>query len=132
MDRYDYFEAVKSDVIDEINDEYLNRFSDFDDMEEFAAALNNELWVSDRVTGSGSGSYTFSAWEAEENICHNFDLIEDACEEFGYDMGEAFKNGAEYLDVLIRCYLLGSVISEVLLDFEQEFEEAHRRVEECR
>lgn len=131
MDRYDYFEAVKSDVINAINDEYLSRFSSFDDMEELAIALNDELWLNDSVTGNASGSYTFSTWEAEENICHNFDLIENACEEFGYDMGEAFKNGAEYLDVLIRCYLLGSVISEVLLDFEQEFEEAHRKVNNC-
>lgn len=32
------------------------------------------------VTGNGSGSYTCDAYEAEENLCHNLDLLKDAAE----------------------------------------------------
>ena len=125
---YDYREVVKEDVIEQIKDGYkenslrLYKEEGRDALEEY---LNDELWVDDQVTGNASGSYTFNTWEAEENLCHNMSLLEEACDEFGQDVGEAVKRGAEYCDVTIRCYLLGGAISEAIDELEAEgyFEE---------
>jgi hypothetical protein len=76
------------------------------------------------VTGNASGSYTFNTYEAEENICHNLDLLEEALDEFGSGHGYLLDNGAEAADVTIRCYLLGPAISEALDEFEDELEKA--------
>lgn len=118
MERYNYLEAVTNDAKQAIleNLKYWE-FSDRDELEEKA---NDELWSDDAVTGNGSGSYTFNTWQAEENLCHNMDELEEACNEFGQDIGEAVKQGAEYCDVTIRCYLLGQAISAALDELEEE------------
>ena len=96
--------------------EYWN----FDDREELEEVAHDELWADDSVTGNGSGSYFFSTWKSEEALCHNWDLLAEACEEFGQDIGEAFKRGAEFCDVTIRCYLLGQAIAAALDELEEE------------
>lgn len=108
---YDYLEAVKEDVKIYIDEEI--DLKDYDSQEELEEYLNNELFVTDSVTGNASGSYTFNTWEAEENLAHNWDLLAEACEEFGCTP-DILKGGPEALDVTIRCYLLGQAISEVL------------------
>lgn len=125
---YDYREAVRNDVIEQVKDGYKEnsfRLYKEEGRETLEQYLNDELWVDDQVTGNASGSYTFNTWEAEENLCHNMGLLEEACDEFGQDIGEAVKRGAEYCDVTIRCYLLGSAISEAIDELEAEgyFEE---------
>lgn len=106
---YNYLENIKADVLEYIKENYKK--------EDYANLnydeLYDEMWIDDSVTGNGSGSYTFNTWEAEENICHNLDLAAEAYENFGYD-GVKFKDGAEAIDVTIRCYLLGQVLQEVL------------------
>lgn len=124
---YDYYEAVKSDVLDYIKEEI--DFTDFDTIEELEEHLNGALWTVDSITGNGSGSYTFNTYEAEENLCHNWDLLEEALNEFGNDENPISK-GAEWCDVTIRCYLLGQCISEALEEIEDEFDEAHEDTEE--
>lgn len=124
---YDYYEAMKNDVREYIENEI--DFSEFDTLEELEEKLNDELWTVDSVTGNGSGSYTFNAYEAEENICHNLDLLAEALGEFGGGC-DILKDGAEAADVTIRCYLLGSTIAEVLPEFEDEFNEAHEDEED--
>ena len=119
---YDYREAVKNDVLDYINSEI--DFEEFDTLEELEEHLNEVLFVHDSVTGNASGSYTFNSWEAEENICHNLDLLVEALEEFGGSL-DILKDGAEAADVTIRCYLLGQCIAEALEEIENDFEEAH-------
>lgn len=118
MERYNYLENVIEDAKQAIieNLKYWN-FSDRDELEEVS---NNELWTNDGVTGNGSGSYTFNAWNAEENLCHNMDEFEEACNEFGQDIGEAVRQGAEYCDVTIRCYLLSQAISAAINELEEE------------
>lgn len=128
MEKYNYYEAVKEDIEEYIKNEI--DFSDYDSMEELEEHLNNVLWTCDSVTGNGSGSYTFSTWEAEENICHNLDLLEEALNEFGSESGYLLDKGAEAAHVTIRCYLLGSTISEVLEELEEEFNAAHEEEEE--
>lgn len=125
MERYDYHEAVYNDVVDYICEKI--DFSDYDTIEDLADHLNDKLLICDSVTGNASGSYTFSSWEAQENICHNLDLLDKAVHEYGNaaDLGEAIIQGAETCDVIIRCYLLSGAISEALEDMEDEFDAAH-------
>lgn len=118
MERYDYLEAVTNDAKQAILENL--KYWDFSDREELEEKANDELWIDDSVTGNGSGSYTFSTWKAEENICHNLDELEESCDEFGQDIGEVIKHGAEYCDVTIRCYLLGQAISAALDELEEE------------
>lgn len=119
---YDYKEAILDDVREYIEEEInLNEWKgNRDKLEE---KLNDDLWTCDSVTGNASGSYTFNAWEAEENLCHNLDLLEEALEEFGSDKGYLPEHGAEAADVTIRCYLLSWAISEVLDELEEELTE---------
>ena len=86
---YDYREAVKDDVLEYINNEI--NFEDFDTLEELEEHLNEVLFTEDSVTGNTSGSYTFSTYEAEENICHNLDLLGEALEEIEDDFNEAHE-----------------------------------------
>lgn len=56
-----------------------------------------------------------------------------ALEEFGQDGTDVLKEGAEAMDVTIRCYLLGQAIAAVLDDLEEEdgaFEEEEEEEEE--
>lgn len=118
MTQYNYYEAVKSDVLDYISNEI--NYSDYEDLDELSEYLNETLWVEDSVTGNASGSYTFNAYEAEENLCHNMDLLQEALNEFGYGT-EYLKNGPEACDVTIRCYLLSQAITESLEEIEDDF-----------
>ena len=123
MTNYNYLEAMIEDI-----KEYLRNEAEYDQDDLFynrsylEEKLHDELWCNDSVTGNASGSYTFSTWKAEEYLCHNYDELADACEEFGQDIGEAVKRGAEFCDVTIRCYLLGRAISEALDEIEAELE----------
>lgn len=113
--KYNYLENIKADVLDYIKENYEKEdFANLDYNE-----LYDEMFIADSVTGNGSGSYTFNTWKAEENICHNLDLAEEAYKEFGYE-GIKFDDGAEAIDVTIRCYLLGQVLQEVLDELRGE------------
>lgn len=122
MERYDYRNAVKEAVLDYIEENI--DFANFDELEDLEQHLNDELWTADSVTGNGSGSYFFSSWKAEEAIAHNWDLLEEALQEFG-GLSEAISKGAEWCDVTIRCYLLGECIAAALEEIEDDFDEAH-------
>lgn len=125
---YNYLEAVLADVKEWIEDNMDIEFDimngNYNDREDIENYLNDTLWTEDSVTGNASGSYTFSTYEAEENICHNFDLLAEACEEFGADAGEVLKKGAENADVTIRCYLLGQAIAEALDEIQDDIDKA--------
>ena len=118
-ERYNYLEAVTADVLEYIKNEV--NLSDYESREELEEALNDELWAVDSVTGNASGSYYCNAWRAEEALSHNWDLLAEALEEFGQDGTDVLKQGAEAMDVTIRCYLLGQAISEALDELEEEF-----------
>lgn len=124
--KYNYREAVKDDVLEYINNEI--NFEDFDTLKDLEEHLNDVLFNEDSVTGNASGSYTFNTYEAEENICHNFDLLADALDEFG-GACDILRDGAEAADVTIRCYLLGECIADALKEIESDFDEAHESEE---
>lgn len=115
---YDYYEAVKQDVKNYIDNEIT--LSDYDDKDELFQYLEAELWVNDDVTGNGSGSYTFNRWDAEENLCHNWDILEEIAKDWGTTSLDFFN--PEALDVTIRCYFLNDAISEVLDEMEDNGE----------
>lgn len=119
MERYNYYEAVADDVREYI-DEEINLDDWRGDRDGLERQLYDDLFISDSVTGNASGSYYCNAWKAEEAVCHNLDLLGKALAEFGDDPGYLLKNGAESADVIIRCYVLGAAISDVLDDLEDD------------
>ena len=122
VERYDYLAAVKADVVAYIEDEIsLEEWRGR--REELEEHLNDELWACDQVTGNASGSYYCSTWKAEEALSHNWDLLADALVEFGQDGVDVLRQGAEAMDVTIRCYQLGQAISEALNELSEELEE---------
>ena len=123
MEKYDYREAVKEDVREYILTENLLEKGWQDDRQAVEERLYDELWTVDSVTGNASGSYTVNAYEAEEYVCHNLDLLESAYLDFGCDFGELIEKGAEAADVTIRCWLLSEAIDEVLDELEEELED---------
>lgn len=123
MERYNYLEAVTADAKEAIL-EHINDW-DFNDREELEEIANDVLWIDDAVTGNASGSYYCNTWRAEEALCHNRDLLEEAADEFGQDMDELFRACAETADVTIRCYLLGQAISAAIDELEGEGEIAY-------
>lgn len=124
MEKYNYNEIVKADVKEYIQSNYTTEeiIEGLTEREEFDQELYDEMWIADEVTGNGSGSYTFSRWQAEENLCHNMDLLADALADFGCGL-DYIEKGAEACDVTIRCYLLSSALAEVLDEFEEIYTE---------
>lgn len=129
MTNYNYLEAVTSDVLDYIKEE-INLDEWKGNREGLEEKLNDKLWTVDSVTGNASGSYTFNSWEAEENLAHNWDLLAEALDEFEQDGTDVLRQGAEAMDVTIRCYLLGQAIAEALDELEEELAEDDENEEE--
>lgn len=124
---YNYYESVKEDVENYIFDNYTKEeikenLSYSGSRNRWEEKLNDEMWTADSVTGNGSGSYTFNRYQAEENLCHNIDLLKEALGEFGCNI-DYLEKGAEACDVTIRCYLLNSAINEILNDIEEDLEQ---------
>lgn len=123
---YNYRESVIDDVMEAIKENYSPEeiAEQLKDKDSFAETLNEKLWIDDSVTGNASGSYTFNTWKAEENLCHNWELLAEAASEFGIEpeIKDGYEHGPEWWDVTIRCYLLSESIAEALdrLEAEQE------------
>lgn len=130
MEKYDYLQATKSNIKTWLEDnEWRIDLNDFETIEEFEEWLNDELWCVDSITGNGSGSYTFNRWEAEENLCHNMDLLQEALECFGCGI-EYLEKGAEACDVTIRCYVLAHAITLILEEYEEDFYKVKEELKE--
>lgn len=121
MTNYNYFEAVKGDVLEYIKNEGIKVTAY--NREEVEEQLNEDLWADDSVTGNGSGSYFYNANSAADCLCRNWNLLEEALDAFGFVEDNPIKRGEEWCDVTIRCYLLGQAISEALDEVEEEEEE---------
>lgn len=121
---YNYLEAVTDDVREAIREEYdraeivAKLATSRDKWEE---ALNASFWTYDNITGNASGSYTFCTYTAEDYLCHNMNILAEACEEFGDDVGDALRRGGEFCDATIRCYYLSQAIAEVLDELADEY-----------
>lgn len=119
---YDYREAMTEDVKEWIK-ENVDLTDWTEDREGLEQQLNDDLWTADSVTGNGSGSYTFNRVQASLYVLDNMDLLQEAIEEFATDpatVGDKFiSEDWEWFDVTIRCYLLGSIVSDVLNEMEE-------------
>ena len=115
MEKYDYYEAVKDDVLNAIeeDDELLPR--EDEDASDYKERLTEALWASE-VTGNGPYAYYFSDEEdAITAVMWNLDLCREAYQEFGVDEDAvAFMSDICSADVTIRCYILPSVIQNII------------------
>lgn len=120
MEKYDYYKNVREDIKQCLN-EWLDfdRINDYSDIDEVISAVYDDFFNSDSVTGNGSGSYTFNSWVAEENLCHNMDLLKESLDELGGELND-YIDSAEACDVTIRCYVLGQLVGEVVKEFVEE------------
>ena len=118
MERYDYYENVLADVKEFISERGIESVTE-ENKDDLYEELYDDMFVSDSVTGNASGSYTFNTWKAEENLCHNMDLLKEALEEFGCGI-DYLERGAEACDVTIRCYLLSQCLSKALDEMEED------------
>lgn len=105
----EYCKAVLSDAEDAIAENFDNGWYD---AETDFADVYDALFVDDSVTGNASGSYTFNAYKAKENVKDVLfdDNILAALEDMGVDKEEVFSQvlnkDYEILDVMIRCAVL--------------------------
>ena len=121
---YDYFESVKSDVRDFIEDlrqeendiddsqgyeVWEQEYSNFEELNDY---LHETMLTDDSITGGDSGSYTFDSYTAAEYICHNWDLLKDALDYVGESHWDALDNGYEWCDVIIRRYVFDQVLED--------------------
>lgn len=122
---YDYREAMTEDIKEWIK-ENIDLTEWTEDREGLEQQLNDDLWTEDSITGNASGSYYCNSYKAEESIAHNWDLLNEALDEFEQNNINVIEKGAEWADVIIRCYLLRSVISDVLDEMEEngDFDES--------
>lgn len=121
---YDYKEETAENIrqwleenrnsIDEEKKESIETLTDY---------LNDELRTEDSITWNASGSYTFNSYKAKEYLLDNSELLQETINEFCIDMWK-HRDDPEYLDVSIRCYILGECINRVL-------EECTRVCDEC-
>lgn len=129
MEKYDYREAVKNDMLEWARENIeLAEFASTDDdgvididMDALVEVLSDDCFSSDSVTGNASGSYYCNTWRAEEALCHNWDLLEEALEAFGVMSVCPIEKGAEWCDVTIRCFLTGILSREVAEDLAEEY-----------
>lgn len=116
MNYNDYYEEVKNDAIEAIDEQFDNGYWDEDT--EWDVVYDN-LFVDDSVTGNGSGSYTFNAFKARENVSEAIfdDRIVCALDNIGCDaeqiMNYIRENDPESIDVCIRCAMLNEVYDEI-------------------
>jgi hypothetical protein len=122
---YDYREAMTEDVKEWIK-QNIDLTEWTEDREGLEQQLNDDLWTEDSITGNASGSYYCNSYKAEESIAHNWNLLNEALDEFEQNNINVIEKGAEWADVTIRCYLLGFVISDVLDEMEEngDFDES--------
>lgn len=119
MNKYNYLEAITNDIecwMDKDGDPF--DISQFENRDEAAEFLDNELWDEDSITGNG-GNYYDTEYQCEEYLAHNLGWIVIVCEEFGIDMETIIEHShendlARYLDCTIRCYLLAQAIDNAL------------------
>ena len=112
---YNYHIAVKDDIREYIKENYGTV------TEEMRSDVFDEVLDDDSVTGNASGSYTMNRAIAKEYIIENIDLLNRAVDEYGFDkkdIGEQFLSEQwEYLDVLIRLYLVGEYFDDIFSEF---------------
>ena len=110
------FYNYKEEMIDEL--EYMLKDSDvsFDGKNrgEMYEELQDLSFDRD-LTGNRTGSYFCNELKSERALLGNFDLVQDALDNFGMEsIDSPDLLSGEHLDILVREHLLPAVIDEVL------------------
>lgn len=126
MNYSDYYQQVKNDAIAAIDEQFDNGYWNADTQWDIAY---DNLFCGDTITGNASGSYTFNAYQARQNVADAIwdERILDALLDMGVD-GHAVAqylhdNDPEGLDVCIRCAMLGEVYSDIEEHFSDRVSE---------
>lgn len=125
---YNYYDEVLQAVEEAVKDYYTPEVLEPVDLDDYAEKLNDALLVDDGVTGNASGSFFCNAYKAEEALAGNWDLAAEALEGFGDSDVNPFKQGAEWVDCMVRCYLLNSCISDYIEQNEDDLTERIERI----
>lgn len=109
---YDY----KSEMVDELESMLKDSDIEFDGKNRGEAFEELQDLAFDRdLTGNRTGSYWCDELKAERALLGNFDLVQDALDEFGMEsISSSDLLTGEHLDILVREHLLPSVIDDVL------------------
>ena len=112
LDFYNYKEEMIDDLESMINDSDLN--FDGKNRGEMYEALQALAFDRD-LTGNRTGSYFCNELKSERALLGNYDLVQDALDDFGMEsISSPELLSGEHLDVLVREHLLPQVIDEVL------------------
>ena len=115
MEKYDYYDAVKKDILNAIEEDDELLLREGEDEVDYEERLNDALWESG-VTGNGPYAYYYSDEEdAITAVMTNLDLCREAYRGFGIkEDAVAFMSNICSADVTIRCYILPSVIQDII------------------
>lgn len=112
----DYIKETSSiayDIVEHGDYDYL--IKDQEMCDELVDKVMDEMFIDDSITGNGSGSFTFNAEEAKENI---EDLLWD--DDFivelsgtGSSLEQLLEKGPEAVDVSARCFALSYTFSDI-------------------
>lgn len=127
MEKYDYYDAVKEDVLKAIEEDNELLPREDENVADYEERLTDALCASE-VTGNGSYAYYYSDEEdAIAAVMWNLDLCREAYQEFGVDEDAVdFMSNIRSADVTIRCYILPSIIHGIIEEkpwFEDNEEE---------
>ena len=109
---YDY----KSEMVDELESMLKDSDIEFDGKNRGEAFEELQDLAFDRdLTGNRVGSYWCNELKSERALLGNYDLVQDAIDDFGMEsISSPELLSGEHLDVLVREHLLTQVIDEVL------------------
>ena len=115
LNKLDFY-FYKLEMVDEL--ESMIKDSDIDftgkNRGEAYEALQDLAFDSD-MTGNRTGSYWCNELKAERALLGNFDLVQDALDEFGMEsISSPELVSGEHLDILVREHLLPQIIDDVL------------------
>lgn len=115
MEHYNYYDAVKDDVIKAIQEDTELEPRENENRDDYRERLEDALWASE-VTGNGPYAYYYSDEEdAISAVMWNLELCKEAYIEFGIeDDAVDFMSNVRAADVSIRCYILPSAIDSAI------------------
>ena len=110
------FYNYKSEMIDELESMLKDSDIDFTGKNRGEAFEELQDLAFDRdMTGNRTGSYFCNELKSERALLGNFDLVQDALDDFGMEsISSPELVSGEHLDVLVREHLLPQVIDDVL------------------
>ena len=115
LNKLDFY-FYKLEMVDELESMIKDSDIDFTGKNRGEAFEELQDLAFDRdLTGNRTGSYWCNELKAERALLGNYDLVQDALDDFGMESVDSPELiSGEHLDVLVREHLLPQVINEVL------------------